>query len=85
MIKDSDPLPKWLTVIISPFLSLQTFTVKQNLESWFLATSPPSSQDAGLMNKAISPFQPTLVSSELAFEWQAAKFESGSTYFSSIL
>lgn len=27
--------------------------VKQNLESWFLDMSPPSSQVAGFLNKAI--------------------------------
>ena len=59
--------------------------VKQNLESWFLDMSLPSSQVAGLLNKAIFLFQPTFVSSELAFEWQAAKLELGNTCFSSIL
>lgn len=35
--------------------------------------SVPSLQIAGLLNKATFPFQPTLVSQGLAFEWQAAE------------
>ena len=56
-------------------LPLKTFTVEQNLLSWSLDMSLPSSQVASLLNKANFPFQPTLVSQVLAFEWRAAQLE----------
>ena len=59
--------------------------VKQNLGSWFLDTSPISPHVAGLLNKAIFPFQSTLASRVLAFEWQTAKSELGNICFSSFL
>ena len=34
-------------------LPLKTFMVKQNLQSWFLDTSPPSPQVASLLNKQL--------------------------------
>ena len=36
-------------------------------------TIPPSPQVAGIQNKAIFPFLPTLVSQEWAMEWQAVQ------------
>ena len=56
---------------------LKTFMAKQNLHIWFVDMSPPSPQVAGLLNKAIFPFQPMLVSWVLAFKQWAAELKFG--------
>ena len=43
----------------SPF---KNFIFEENLHSWISSTSLPSPQVAGLLNKAIFPFLPTLLS-----------------------
>ena len=64
--EDSKPLPRWLTVINFHFLLLEMVMVEQNLQSWFLDTSPPSPEVAGPLNKATFLFQPTLASQSAA-------------------
>ena len=62
----------WATELNFP---LKAFMVEQNLWNWFLDTSSPSPQVAGLLNKEIFPFWSMLISWALAPKWEVAKPE----------
>ena len=71
-IKDLDVRPKNMKLLQESTGDL-FFVLWSAIGSWFLDRSPHCAHVISLLNKAIFPFLPTLISPVLAFEWLAAE------------
>lgn len=68
---------KWITHTAAHFLTQPLNPLSHNRQlGWSQDISPPSSQTAGLLNKATVPFPPTFV---CFFQWQAVELGFGTS------